>query len=166
MTTNPILRSVPGTKITPQTHNKQIYVIPGIEPGTLRVTAKHCSSELYNKVANYEPTACNTVHPWCSWGGGASGVSPQNVCVCRPTPILIGSTKKCKTVYPGPPVHHHLYRYMADDGEPWDPEALERLLRLEADLASLLAFLAPHGPSGDNGPPKPPAGPSSNLDRS
>ena len=39
---------------------------------------------------------------------------------------------------------------MADNGAPWDPEALERLLRLEADLASLLAFLAPRGPSGDN----------------
>ena len=54
---------------------------------------------------------------------------------------------------------------MADDGEPWDPEALERLLRLEADLATLLAFLAPRGPTGDNYPPKAPAGPSSNLDR-
>ena len=53
---------------------------------------------------------------------------------------------------------------MADDEPPWDPEALEQLLRLEADLA--IAFLAPQGPSGDNGPPKASAGPSSNLDRS
>ena len=63
------------------------------------------------------------------------------------------------------PYHYLFHRHMADDGAPWDPEALERLLRLEADLAALLAFLAPRGPSGDNGPPKAPAGPSSNLDR-
>ena len=55
---------------------------------------------------------------------------------------------------------------MADDGVPRDPEALERLLRLEADLASLLAFLAPQGPSDDYGPPQAAAGPSSSLDRS
>ena len=64
------------------------------------------------------------------------------------------------------PNHYLFHRHMADDDPPWDPEALEQLLPLKADLAALLAFLAPRGPSGDNGPPKASAGPSSNLDRS
>ena len=94
------------------------------------------------------------------------GVPPQNVCVCVTTPIVTGNTEKTEDIILRLANHHLLHRYMADDGAPWDPEALERLLRLEADLASLLAFLAPRGPSGDNGPPKAPAGPSWSLDRS
>ena len=65
-----------------------------------------------------------------------------------------------------PPNHCHFHRHMDNDDAPWNPEALEQLLRLKADLAALLAFLAPRGPSGDNGPPKASAGPSSNLERS
>ena len=99
-------------------------------------------------------------------GGVAGGGSTQNVLVCTSPPKSNGSANRSKIYCLGLLVHHHLYSYMADNGEPWDPEALERLLRLEVDLAALLAFLAPRGPSGDNRPAKAPAGPSSNLDRS
>ena len=99
-------------------------------------------------------------------GGGRGGVFTQNVLVCTSPPKLNGSTNKSEIYCLGLLVHHHLCSYMADDGEPWDPEALEQLLRLDADLAALLAFLAPQGPPGDNRPPKAPAGPSSNSDRS
>ena len=117
-------------------------------------------------IAIYQPTACNTGPRGVHWGGFVGGVTTQNVLVCTSPPKSNGSTNKSEIYCLGPQIHHYLYSYMADDGEPWDPEALERLLLLEADLAALLAFLAPRGPSGDTRPPKALAGPSSNLDRS